>query len=83
MNVKHARNERLCQHVPFGWDEGAESILVRNEREQRTIVWMRQLKREGKLLRQIASLLNERGVEPKLAKRWLHSSVLRILARIP
>jgi DNA invertase Pin-like site-specific DNA recombinase len=81
MNVKRGRNERMSHKVPFGWDEGGDGILERNEKEQRAIGWMRQLKREGKSLRQIASLLNERGVEPKQAKRWLHSSVLRILAR--
>jgi hypothetical protein len=81
MNVKRGRNERMSHKVPFGWDEGGDGILERNEKEQRAIAWMRQLKREGKSLRQIASLLNERGVEPKQAKRWLHSSVLRILAR--
>src|SRR5262249_2328913 len=81
MNVKRGRNERMSHEVPFGWDEGDEGILLCNEKEQRAIVWMRQLKREGKSLRQIAALLNERGVEPKNAKRWLHSSVLRILAR--
>jgi DNA invertase Pin-like site-specific DNA recombinase len=81
MNVKRGRNERMSHQVPFGWDEGAEGILVWNDTEQSAITWMRQLQRDGKSLRQIATLLNERGVEPKQAKRWLHSSVLRILAR--
>jgi site-specific DNA recombinase len=81
MNVKRGRNERMSHHVPFGWDERAEGILVKNDREQGAIVWMRQWHKDGKSLRQIAALLNDRGVEPKRAKRWLHSSVLRILAR--
>jgi DNA invertase Pin-like site-specific DNA recombinase len=81
MNVKRRRNERMSHNVPFGWDEKADGILVRNEKEQRAIVRMRQWHRDGKSLRQIATLLNDRGVEPKRAKRWLHSSVLRILAR--
>ncbi len=81
MNVKRARNERMSHCVPFGWDEGEAGVLVRNDREQRAIVWMRQLQGEGKSLRQIATILNDRGVEPKRAKRWLHNSVLRILAR--
>jgi DNA invertase Pin-like site-specific DNA recombinase len=83
MNVKRRRNERMSHNVPFGWDEKAGGILVRNEKEQRAIVWMRQWHRHGKSLREIAALLNDRGVEPKRAKRWLHSSVLRILARTP
>ncbi len=81
MNVKRGRNERMSHCVPYGWDEGEAGALIRNEREQRIIAWMRQLKGKGKSLRRIAALLNDRGVEPKRAKRWLHSSVLRILAR--
>jgi hypothetical protein len=42
---------------------------------------MKELQRGGKSLRQIATLLNDQGIEPKRAKKWLHSSVLRILAR--
>jgi site-specific DNA recombinase len=81
MNVKRGRNERMSHQVPFGWDEGQDGILERNEKEQRAIVQMQQWQRNGKSLRQIAALLNDQGVEPKRAKRWLHSSVLRILAR--
>ena len=81
MNVKRGRNERMSHNIPFGWDEREEGILVQNEKEQRTIAWMRELKREGKSLRKIAALLNDQGVEPKRGKQWIHSSVLRILAR--
>jgi DNA invertase Pin-like site-specific DNA recombinase len=81
MNVKRARNERMSHNVPFGWDEAAEGLLVKNEKDQGAIAWIREVQNDGKSLRQIAALLNEQGVEPKRAKRWLHSSVLRILAR--
>jgi site-specific DNA recombinase len=81
MNVKRGRNERMSHHVPFGWDERSGGILVKNDRQQETIAWMKTVRGEGKSLRQIAALLNDQGVEPKRAKRWLHSSVLRILAR--
>jgi DNA invertase Pin-like site-specific DNA recombinase len=81
MNVKRGRNERMSHNIPFGWDEGDAGMLLWNDQEQETIAWMRELQREGKSLRQIAAMLNDRGVEPKRAKRWLHSSVLRILAR--
>jgi DNA invertase Pin-like site-specific DNA recombinase len=81
MNVKRGRNERMSHHVPFGWDEGAKGVLVVNKKEQQTIRWMKRAREQGKSLRQIATVLNDRGVEPKRAKRWLHSSVLRILAR--
>src|SRR5262245_32369837 len=81
MNVKRGRNERMSHQVPYGWDEGNEGVLHWNDREQQVIAWMRELQRNGKSLRQIAAMLNDQGVEPKRAKRWLHSSVLRILAR--
>jgi DNA invertase Pin-like site-specific DNA recombinase len=81
MNVKRGRNERMSHKIPFGWDEGAEGVLLWNEKEQRVIARMRQWQRDGKSLRQIAAMLNDQGVEPKRAKTWLHSSVLRILAR--
>jgi DNA invertase Pin-like site-specific DNA recombinase len=81
MNVKRARHERMSHQVPFGWDEGPGGVLVTNESEQRTIAWMKKVRRQGKSLRQIATILNDHGVEPKRAKRWLHTSVLRILAR--
>jgi DNA invertase Pin-like site-specific DNA recombinase len=81
MDVKRGRNERMSHNVPFGWDEGESGVLVWNDREQRAIAWMKELQRHGKSLREIATLLNDEGIEPKRAKRWLHSSVLRILAR--
>src|SRR5271167_2896383 len=56
MNVKRGRNERMSHNVPYGWDEVPEGILVRNEKEQVAIVWMREWQREGKSLRQIAAL---------------------------
>jgi DNA invertase Pin-like site-specific DNA recombinase len=34
MNVKRVRNERMSHNVPFGWDEAAGGLLVRNEKEQ-------------------------------------------------
>ena len=80
MNVKRGRSERMSHNIPFGWDERAEGMLVKNEKEQRTIVWMRELQREGKSLRKIATMLNDQGVEPKRGKQWIHSSVLRIFA---
>jgi DNA invertase Pin-like site-specific DNA recombinase len=81
MKVKRDRRERISRHVPFGWDFRADGLLVENRGEQESVAWIRCLHDEGKSLREIAEALNERGVKPKRAKRWLHSSVLRILAR--
>jgi DNA invertase Pin-like site-specific DNA recombinase len=81
MKVKRGRKERISGHAPYGWDFGPGVRLVENPAEQRIVVWMRRLRADGKSLREIADLLNDQGVQPKRAKRWSHSSVLRILAR--
>jgi DNA invertase Pin-like site-specific DNA recombinase len=81
MKVKRDRGERISRHVPFGWDFGASGMLVENLGEQESLAWIRQLHGEGRSLRGIAEMLNARGVKPKRANRWLHSSVLRILTR--
>src|SRR5271169_3505423 len=52
MSVKRSKGQRISRHAPFGWDERAEGILVRNEKEQGAIVWMRQWQKDGKSLRQ-------------------------------
>jgi site-specific DNA recombinase len=81
MKVKRTRNERISRHAPFGWDFGPHGRLVSNRREQKARRWIQALRTEGRSLRAIADLLNERGVRPKRAARWLHSTVIRVLAR--
>src|SRR5579862_1814659 len=61
MNVKRGRNERMSHNVPFGWDEGDAGMLLWNDQEQRAIAWMKESQRDGKSLRQIAAMLNDRG----------------------
>jgi site-specific DNA recombinase len=81
MKVKRDRRERISGHTPFGSDFGPGGRVVDNVAEQKVIAWIRKLRREGTSLRKIADALNERGIKPKRAERWLHSSVIRILAR--
>jgi site-specific DNA recombinase len=81
MKVKRTRNERISRHAPFGWDFGPRGSLLINRREQRVIRWVQEHRAEGTSLRVIADMLNKRGIPPKRAVRWLHSSVIRILAR--
>jgi DNA invertase Pin-like site-specific DNA recombinase len=81
LKVKRGRGERISGHAPYGWDFGRGGRLVENATEQRAVAWIRQLHSQGTSLRQIAEMLNEKGVEPKRAKKWLHSSVLRIVSR--
>ena len=81
MKVKRGRRERISRYAPYGWDFGPDSLLVENVLEQKELVWIQSLHDQGKSLRVIAAMLNDRGVEPKRAKCWLHSSVLRIVSR--
>jgi len=81
LKVKRTRGERISGHEPFGWDFGPKGVLVENATEQRPIAWIRRLHEQGKSLRQIADMLNRKGVGPKRAEKWLHSSVLRIVSR--
>jgi len=81
MRVKRGRRERISGHLPFGCDLGPDGLLVDNVHEQRVIAWIRKLRGQGKSLREIADLLNERRIRPERAKCWLHSTVIRVLSR--
>jgi DNA invertase Pin-like site-specific DNA recombinase len=81
MKVKRGRGERISRHAPYGWDFGKDGLLVENALEQKELAWIQRQHDQGKSLRVIAEMLNTRGVEPKRAKRWRHSSVLRIVSR--
>jgi site-specific DNA recombinase len=81
MKLKRGRKERISGHAPFGWDFGPRGRLVEIPKEQKTVAWIMKLHRRGESLRGIAKRLNNRGVVPKRASRWLHSSVLRIVKR--
>jgi site-specific DNA recombinase len=82
MKVKRGRKERISGHEPFGWDFGTGGKLVDNDSEQKTVALIRKLHLGGESLRGIAKKLNDRGIVPKRAKTWLHSSVLRIVKRL-
>jgi site-specific DNA recombinase len=81
MKVKRGRKERISGHAPFGWDFGSCGKLVENIKEQKAVAWILKLHKRGESLRTIAQKLNDRGIEPKRASRWIHSSVLRIVHR--
>jgi site-specific DNA recombinase len=81
MQVKRGRKERISGHAPYGWDFGPKGKLVENAKEQKICAWILKLHKRGESLRGIAKRLNDRGIEPKRATQWLHSSVLRIVKR--
>ena len=82
MKVKRGRRERISGHEPYGWRFTGAGRLVENAKEQRVVRWILRLHKRGESLRGIAKRLNDRGIEPKRATRWLHSSVLRIVKRV-
>ena len=81
MKVKRVRKERISGHAPFGWDFGRGGKLVENAKEQKTLGWILKLHKRGESPRAIAKRLNDRGLMPKRARRWLHSSILGIVQR--
>jgi DNA invertase Pin-like site-specific DNA recombinase len=81
MKVKRGRRERISGHAPFGWDFGPKGKLVDDAKDQKTVAWILKLHRQGESLRDIPKWLNDRGIEPKRATQWLHSSVLLIVKR--
>ena len=81
MRVKRDRRERISGHVPFGWDLNPDGLLTHNISELKVVALIKKMREQGKSLREIANSLNERGIKPKRAKCWLHSSVIRVLSR--
>ena len=81
MKVKRGRRERISGHEPYGWRFTRAGRLVTNAKEQRVVRWILRLHKRGESLRGIAKRLNDRGIQPKRATCWLHSSVLRIVKR--
>src|SRR5258707_3160034 len=79
MKVKRGRKERISGHAPFGWVFGSSSKLVENAKEQKAIAWILKLHKRGEFLRGIGQRLNDRGIEPKRASRWLHARGLGII----
>jgi len=64
MNVKRGRRERISRYAPFGWDPRPDGKLIENAREQKVIAWIMEMHDQGKSLRQIAAMLNDRGSSP-------------------
>jgi DNA invertase Pin-like site-specific DNA recombinase len=90
MLVKRLRNgraEKSKRHGYAGYGspafgqraEGGE--LVTDEAERATIARIRELRSEGRSLREIASALNTAGLRPKRGDAWHPQTVARVLKR--
>lgn len=64
--------------VPFGYRRSGD-VLLPDAHEQRAIAWMRKRVRGGESLSAVARALNERGISPRRATTWDHSSVRAVL----
>jgi len=81
MAHKKAQGQRVGQ-IPFGFALAADGVmLVENQREQRVITIIEELRADGMSVRAIADELNARGIETKAGKRWSHTQVHRTLKR--
>jgi hypothetical protein len=81
MKVKRDRRERISRHAPVGWDFGPSGTLAENRARAGSRGADQEPSGAGVSLRKIAGHLNERGYKPKRGKRWLHSTVIRVLSR--
>jgi site-specific DNA recombinase len=79
--VKRSRNEKTGGSCPFGFQLAADGIhLERNEKEQRAIVLVRELRANGMSIRRIAQRLNDDSV-PARGSKWHATTVAKLLNR--
>lgn len=81
MAVKKGRGERVGS-IPYGFVLARDGkTLKRSASEQQAIKLMHRLRSRGATLQTIAGELDRRGIKPKRAKHWDHTSVRKILLR--
>jgi site-specific DNA recombinase len=66
-----------CRHAPFGYRRDGKTLLA-HPMEQAALATMRQMHANGASYRQIATMLTERGVQPK-GRAWYAASVRDVL----
>ena len=83
--MSHMRNQqrRISGRIPYGYDLQADGeTLVKNDAEQAVIAIMRDLRRAGSSLTEIAQELQRRGIPTKTGNGvWIHTAVNAILKR--
>lgn len=72
---------QVIGEIPFGWDAADDGTLVENAAEQKVIRCMVDCRAAGMSLRQIAAVLNGRGVTTKKGRSWYGESIRSILDR--
>jgi DNA invertase Pin-like site-specific DNA recombinase len=81
MHEKRAQGVRVGD-VPFGWEVGADGLLIAVEAEQLVLASIIECRDLGMSLRQIANTLNERGILTKKGRStWYAATIKSIIDR--
>lgn len=67
-------------HVPYGYERN-KGKLIRNEQEQKIILRIKRLKRDGKSYNKIAEILNEQGIPTRNKDAKWHDSTVWYVIR--
>ncbi len=79
MRHKRARGEYVGGAAPFGFEVGHDGALVEVEHEQRVVALARQLRGDGRSLRDVAAQLAEAGFLSRTGRIFAPSQVARML----
>lgn len=80
LTLKRARREKLGGIIPYGWSV-QKGRLVARPQEQPVLREILSKRSAGLGYRAIAALLNERGLKPRMGKRWYGTTVRSICLR--
>jgi len=79
LKVKKDRGERVG-HIPFGYKLAENNVnLEQNEVECNIINNMKELRAKGLSIRDIAVVLNKKGLLNREGAKWKHASLFRIM----
>lgn len=81
MGELRRQGRRISRYAPYGYDLGADRKLVINKTEQVIINEMRKMREDGETLDEIATHLDAKGIKTKNGKRWLRTTINRIVKR--
>ncbi len=78
--VMRSNGRRISRHAPYGYRLNSQG-WVEDEREQRAIRLMRQLRADGLSLRQIAAELDQQGHHNRRGHRLSAQTIANVLKR--
>jgi site-specific DNA recombinase len=82
LDQKRKRGEKLGGYAPYGYVVGVAGRLAPYPAEQKILREIRALEKKGLKSREIAAILNDRGVPSKTGRRWSIAAINRICARL-